>query len=149
MIVAHKIHRRSWDSAERDFNITVSYHQDVAATEFYRLIASAHYVGFLDHHNSKHGAGHSGTSSIPNAFIGGARTIMPARFNEWMGLRSAVLVKEGSPVMLPTVIEKEGGDAAAGAGDSADSNEIGYRNVFQERDKLIAMRNALLDAHVH
>ena len=73
--------------------------------------------------------------------------IMPARFNEWMGLESAVLVKEGSPVLLPTVIEKEGGGAAAWAG--ADSNEIGYRNVFQERDKLVAMRNTLLDAHLY
>jgi hypothetical protein len=147
MIVAHKVHRRHWDSAERDFNITVSYHQDVAATEFYRLVASAHYVGFLEHHNSKHGAGHSGTSSIPNAFIGGARTIMPARFNEWMGLESAVLLKEGVPILLPTSMRREGGEAAAGAG-GIDGNEIDYRKVFQERDRLIGMRNALLDAHL-
>ncbi len=70
MIIAHKIFKSNWNKA-KDYNMTVTYHQNVEASEFYRLISTAHYVGFLDHHNEKHGQGHSGTSSIPNAFIGG------------------------------------------------------------------------------
>ncbi len=127
-IIAHKIPRAPWHNVEKTHGLTVSFHQSVSALEMFQLLSTSHYVAFINHHDDKHGEGKSLTSSIPNGFTAGCKLVLPVGMNKFLGLRSAVLLEEGKPVFLPNTVE-----------------DMDLPYVFQEREKLIEMRDNALN----
>ncbi len=71
--------------------------------------------------------------------------ILPARFNEWLKLDSPLFLREGFPLTLPTSFEV---DTTMAPGSPEAVDDIGYKNVFEERKKLIDMRNNVLDSYL-
>ena len=130
-IIAHKIPRANWANSEEKHNMTVTFHQSVSGFEMFELLGSSNYVGFLDHNHEKHGEGRSITSSIPNGMTAGCTLILPKKMNTWLNLQSALLLEEGQPMQLPTLVE-----------------EMNYDDVFEEREKLIQMRDKQLMAFI-
>ena len=54
-IIAQKIPRAPWHNVEQAHNLTVTFHQSVSTLEMFSLLASSHYVAFINHHDDKLG----------------------------------------------------------------------------------------------